>query len=296
MTEQTPPPTPEAPDVSNPQLVVKDEALNIDSHSEPSKPKPKAAKSQKQVPIPEDLSLRIEAVLMSTDRAINASKLSEIFNGVATKAISQAVDALNKIYISTNRSFRIEQLAGGWQIVTLPQYAQVLASLHKSRANNKLTAAALETLAIIAYKQPVLRAEIEAIRGVSTGETVRSLLERHLVKIVGRAEEIGRPMLYGTTKSFLEVFGLASLKDLPNAGELRPPKPRMLIPAKDELDKDGKAISEGEQDQPTQTTEPQATTGEHIEEQKSPKQPAIEQVTAPVSDNKTVPPATVQEA
>lgn len=244
MTEQTPP-SPEATDSqeSEPQTAL--EA----SHSEATLPDTDEAQeappaNQKQVPVPKDLALRVEAALMTTDRAISTVKLSEILGGVATKPIRDAIDDLNKVYDSTKRSFRIEQLAGGFQIVTLPQYAQVLANLHKSRQSNKLTAAGMETLAIIAYKQPILRAEIEAIRGVSSGETVRSLMDRHLVKIVGRAEEIGRPMLYGTTKQFLEVFGLSSLKDLPNAGELRPPKPRALIPAKDELGDDGIAPSE----------------------------------------------------
>jgi segregation and condensation protein B len=241
MTEQTPPSTGEAAE----EQILEQPADEASQTEAPIDEAPVAApKGQREVPVPKDLPLRVEAVLMSTDRAINAGKLSEILGGVATKPIREAVDELNKVYTSTNRSFRIEQLAGGWQIVTLPQYAQILADLHKSRQSNKLTAAALETLAIIAYKQPVLRAEIEAIRGVSSGETVRSLLERHLVKIVGRAEEIGRPMLYGTTRQFLEVFGLATLKDLPNAGELRPPKPRQLIPAKDELDSEGVAPSE----------------------------------------------------
>ena len=89
--------------------------------------------------------------------------------------------------------------------------------LHKTRAASKLSPAAMETLAIIAYKQPILRVQIEAIRGVASGEVVRSLMERRLVKIVGRSDEIGRPMLYGTTKTFLETFGLSSLKDLPKA-------------------------------------------------------------------------------
>lgn len=240
MTEQNEPSesAPEAADAQDTQQQSQpnqDEAKNTDSKSTDQTPVNKT-KGAKEVPVPEDLPLRLEAAMMATDRAINASKLSDILGGVATKPIREAIDDLNKVYEETERSFRIEQLAGGWQIVTLPKYAQVLANLHKTRASNKLTAAALETLAIIAYKQPVLRAEIEAVRGVSSGETVRSLMERHLVKIVGRAEELGRPMLYGTTKAFLEVFGLASLKDLPNAGELRPPKPRLLIPAKAELD------------------------------------------------------------
>ena len=139
----------------------------------------------------------------------------------ASKPVNQAIERLNGEYQATGRAFRIEQVAGGWQVMTLPEHADVLAALHKTKAQSRLSPAAMETLAIVAYKQPVLRADLESIRGVACGETLRSLMERHLIKIVGRAEEIGRPMLYGTTKQFLEVFGLASLKDLPDAQELR---------------------------------------------------------------------------
>src|SRR5690606_33522853 len=121
------------------------------------------------------------------------------------------------------RSFRVEQVAGGYQILTRPQYKDAVAALHRTKQDNKLSPAAMETLAIVAYKQPILRAEIETIRGVACGEVLRSLMDRHLVKIVGRAEELGRPMLYGTTKTFLQVFGLGTLKDLPKAEELNKP-------------------------------------------------------------------------
>ncbi len=109
-------------------------------------------------------------------------------------------------------------------MLTLPEYGEYLGKLHHREADTKLTKAALETLAIIAYKQPILRADIEAIRGVACGETIRSLMEKHLVRIAGRAEEPGRPILYGTTKRFLELFGLNSLKDLPQAEELIKPQ------------------------------------------------------------------------
>lgn len=165
----------------------------------------------------EELALQVEVALMTTDRAMPAAKLSEILGKVGAKAIHQAVASLNKTYENTGRSFRIEQVANGLQILTLPKYAGVMELLHKTRSAGKLTPAAMETLAIIAYKQPILRVQIEAIRGVASGELVRSLMERRLVKIVGRSEEIGRPMLYGTTKTFLETFGLSSLKDLPKA-------------------------------------------------------------------------------
>jgi segregation and condensation protein B len=171
---------------------------------------------------PADLPQRIEAALMTTDRSITPGKLGELFGGIGVKAVKQAVAELNKVYEDTARSFRIEMVAGGYQILTLPQYAQVLEAMHRARSQQKLGPAALETLAIIAYKQPILRADIEAIRGVASGEVIRGLMDRHLVKIVGRAEELGRPMLYGTTKLFLEVFGLANLDDLPKAQELKP--------------------------------------------------------------------------
>ena len=143
------------------------------------------------------------------------AKLAEALGATSTKAIAQAIEQLNETYGQTDRSFRIEKVASGWQILTLPQFAEVLNVFHKTRNQTKLSPAAMETLAIIAYKQPLLRADVEAIRGVASGEIIRSLMERHLVKIVGRAEELGRPILYGTTKQFLEVFGLSDLKDLP---------------------------------------------------------------------------------
>jgi segregation and condensation protein B len=171
----------------------------------------------------EEIDLQIEAVLMTSDRAMPSAKLADALGQkISSKQMGEAVKRLNSVYESSGRSFRIEELAGGWQILTLPKFAGVLAAANRAREQNRLSPAALESLAIIAYKQPITRADVEAIRGVASGEVIRSLMERHLVKIVGRAEILGRPMLYGTTKTFLEVFGLASLKDLPKAEELKP--------------------------------------------------------------------------
>ena len=172
---------------------------------------------------PQKLAPTVEAVLLTCERALPTPKIAELIPGCKNKDITAAIAALNALYEQTGRSFRIEELAGGWQIMTLPQFAPVLGLLHKSRTQTKLTPAALETLAIVAYKQPILRAEIETIRGVASGEMLRSLMERRLVKIVGRAEVMGRPMLYGTTKVFLEMYGLASLKDLPKVEDLKQP-------------------------------------------------------------------------
>jgi segregation and condensation protein B len=157
----------------------------------------------------------MEALLLGTHHPLTVGRLAELIGLPSTKGIRAAVKQLNEQYAETGRSFRIEQVAGGFQILTLPEFGEHLKKLHQKEIDAKLTKAALETLAIVAYKQPVLRVDVEAIRGVACGETIRSLMEKHLVKIAGRAEEPGRPILYGTTKRFLEVFGLNSLKDLP---------------------------------------------------------------------------------
>lgn len=170
---------------------------------------------------PVDAAL-LEALLLSTHHPLTAGRLAELMDLPATKPVRQAIKELNQQYESTGRSFRIEQVAGGYQILTIPEFGDALKKLHQREADAKLTKAALETLSIIAYKQPILRADVEAIRGCACGETIRSLMEKHLVKIAGRAEEPGRPILYGTTKRFLELFGLNTLKDLPqpeNAGQ-----------------------------------------------------------------------------
>lgn len=138
----------------------------------------------------------------------------------AVARLAEAVEKLNASYEETGRAFRIEALASGYQVLTLPTFGPLLAKLKGERQQSRLSQAALETLAIIAYRQPLLRADLESIRGVACGEVLKSLLDRRLVRIVGRAEEVGRPMLYGTTREFLRVFGLASPTDLPQAKEL----------------------------------------------------------------------------
>jgi segregation and condensation protein B len=208
----------------------------------------------------QELMLRVEAVLMTADRPLGERKVASILDlldgasasdasddseaakgeggGVDAKTsdrgpvadIRAAIAALNNAYEDAGRSFRIERVAGGLQVLTLPQFAADIARLKGVRQQSKLSQAALETLAIIAYRQPILRADLESIRGVACGEVLRGLMDRRLARIAGRAEEVGRPMLYGTTREFLEIFGLANLDDLPQAKELRPapaakPKP-----------------------------------------------------------------------
>ena len=166
----------------------------------------------------------LEALLLATQHPLTAGRLAELMDLPSTRPIRQAIRDLNSQYEEAHRSFRIEQVAGGYQILTLPEFGEQLKKLHQREIDAKLTKAALETLAIIAYKQPILRADIEALRGVACGETIRNLMEKRLVNIAGRAEEPGRPILYGTTKRFLEVFGLNTIKDLPQSEDgLKPP-------------------------------------------------------------------------
>jgi len=164
----------------------------------------------------------VEAVLFASDESLTPNRLADIV-GVSVKNIREHINSLNDKYQANNNAFRIEEIAGGYQLLTLSSYNPWLKKLLRARSDNKLSPASLETLAIIAYKQPVIRADIEAIRGVAVGEIVRSLMYKGMVKIVGRAEVLGRPMLYGTTKKFLEVFGLNTLKDLPKIEELKKP-------------------------------------------------------------------------
>jgi segregation and condensation protein B len=164
----------------------------------------------------------VEAVLFASDEPLSEARLANIVE-TSVKQVRQCIENLNGKYRRSNNAFRIEQIAGGYQMLTLSPYNYWLKKLLRARSDSKLSPAAVETLAIIAYKQPVMRADIEVVRGVATGEVIRTLCYKGLVKIVGRAEVLGRPMLYGTTKKFLETFGLNTLKDLPKIEELKKP-------------------------------------------------------------------------
>ncbi len=166
----------------------------------------------------------VEAILFATDSPLPPKRIAQVMGVGDARTVRKHIDRLNELYGQQGAAFRIEEIAGGFQMLTLSKFNPWLVKLLRARQDSRLSPAALETLAIVAYKQPVLRADIEAIRGVAVGEVLNRLRELNLVKIVGRDEQIGRPMLYGTTKRFLEVFGLSSLKDLPKVEELKPPE------------------------------------------------------------------------
>ena len=163
----------------------------------------------------------LEALLFAADQPLSAAKLGAAMGKrFDAKRIREMIDELNAFYAEHNRAFEILPIAGGFQMLTRGDYHKWVAELHKHRRQDKLSASAIETLSIVAYRQPVLRVTIDDIRGVQSGPLLRALLERGLIKVVGHQNVPGNPRLYGTTKLFLEHFGLKSLRELPKVFEL----------------------------------------------------------------------------
>ncbi len=179
----------------------------------------------------------IEALVFASEKPISAREIATALRAAAAAApddpaiaqfssakeneITDAVDELSATYAGEGRSFEVRETAAGWQLVTAPRFGPWLRQLYPEAKPARMSAPALETLAIIAYRQPVTRADIEAVRGVAVDGVMQTLLDRSLVRIAGRAEIPGRPLLYETTSHFMEHFGLRNLEELPNATELR---------------------------------------------------------------------------
>jgi segregation and condensation protein B len=186
-----------------------------------------------------DLS-RLEAILLLAREPLTSRKLSQYANLADGTQARTLVRRLNEQYDAAGRAFRVEHVAGGYQLLTRRQLAPWLRRLAHVPGETRLSAPALETLAVIAYRQPAGRADIEAIRGVNCGEILRQLMDRDLVRIAGRSQELGRPYLYATTKRFLELFGLNHIDELPGVYELRssplPAAPPVIPPSPSESD------------------------------------------------------------
>jgi segregation and condensation protein B len=163
----------------------------------------------------------IEAALLAADEPLTTRKLAAVAGLGDGSEARRLVRKLQGLYDLDGTAFQIEEMAGGFQLLTRPEYHRWLARLKRGGHDLRLTGTARETLAIIAYRQPIMRADIEAIRGVHCGDVLRLLMEKGLLRIAGRHDSLGRPVLYGTTKKFLQVFGLKSLKDLPQVEQLR---------------------------------------------------------------------------
>lgn len=162
----------------------------------------------------------VEAILWVAREPIGTRKLAQLAGLADGTEARTLVRKLNALYDSGGRAFRIEEIAGGLQLMSRWKFAPWLRRLHTMPVEVRLSAPAMETLAVVAYRQPALRAQIEAVRGVQCGEILRQLMEKDLVRIVGRSDELGRPFLYGTSKTFLRVFGLRHLDELPRPGAL----------------------------------------------------------------------------
>jgi len=180
-----------------------------------------AGHEQPALSLSESDTARLEAVLFLAREPLTSRKLSQYANLADGTQARTLVRRLNEQYDAAGRAFRAEQVAGGYQLLTRRKLAPWLRRLAHVPGETRLSAPALETLAVIAYRQPVLRADIEAIRGVNCGEILRQLMDRDLVRIGGRSDELGRPYLYATTKRFLQVFGLNNAEELPGRDALR---------------------------------------------------------------------------
>jgi segregation and condensation protein B len=157
----------------------------------------------------------VEAALVAADEPLTLRRLASVAGLEDAALARRLVRKLQALYDQEGSAFQVEELAGGFQLLTRPQYHPWLTRLRRSGFDLRLSPAARETLTIVAYRQPIMRADIEAVRGVQCGDVLRLLMEKGLVRIAGRHDSLGRPVLYGTTKKFLQLFGLKSLKDLP---------------------------------------------------------------------------------
>jgi segregation and condensation protein B len=172
-----------------------------------------------QTPDSQDIKSAVESLIFIANKPLTIDEIRQIFDNLEPSKIRAIADNLMEEYDSRSGGVRIVEIAGGFLMVTAPENAPTLKSFYKIKNTEKLSGPSLETLAIVAYKQPVTRIDIETIRGVNVDGVVKNLLEKNLIRVVGRKEVIGRPFVYGTTRLFLDYFGLKSLTELPRIEE-----------------------------------------------------------------------------
>lgn len=168
-----------------------------------------------EAPPDELIEVAVEAVVFASPEPVEADEIGEAFGGLSIERIEAAVDAIRQRYESGGGGLRLERVAGGFRFATRPDVGPWVRQFFRSRNRSRLSAASLETLAIVAYRQPVTAPEIQAIRGKDPTYALRTLLEKRLIRILGRKKVVGNPILYGTSKHFLVHFGLDRLEDLP---------------------------------------------------------------------------------
>lgn len=163
---------------------------------------------------------RVEALLFSSEEPLSLERLKG-YSGAPTRFVREALSELAKEYDEQGRAFQLKEVAGGFQLYTRKEFSEVVAKLHRGKRASRLSRPALETLAVIAFRQPITKAVIESVRGVNVDGVVSTLLDRDLIQVVGKAKGMGGPLLYGTTKEFLRYFHLRSTDELPQVDELR---------------------------------------------------------------------------
>lgn len=192
--------------------------------------------------VDEELLKRIiEALIFASDKPLGARQIKDIIGDIDTRVIRKFVNELKQEYSGNQRSFDITEVAGGFQFVTDPVYSRWLKKLYNIKQSNYLTGPSLETIAIIAYRQPVTKADIEFIRGVSVDGVISNLQQKGFIRIAGKKDVVGKPFLYGTTALFLQYFGLNSIEELPVLPEFRaadlefqkPKSSNLILPNKD---------------------------------------------------------------
>ncbi|MBI5243959.1 MAG: SMC-Scp complex subunit ScpB [Elusimicrobia bacterium] len=182
-----------------------------------------------------ELKKAVETLLFITDQPLPVPRIAAIIGEKDTGRVAAAVGAVQKDYVERGSAVQVIEIAEGWQMASRPEYARYVRQLYSDKMTMRLSTAALETISIIAYKQPLTRAEIEEIRGVEVIAALETLLEKGLVRVVGRKESVGRPLLYGTTPEFLRQFGLRGLSDLPPLDSFQPSEPPPVSDVRDEV-------------------------------------------------------------
>lgn len=224
---EAPPESTQAPSEADPEATANPDgaAPEADAVAEKgAKGKPTKAKKPEPprwTPPPKDrLDGAVEALLLAAGDVLKLNRVRDLLGLPSKQEVRDAIGRISLRWAEADLAVEIEEVAKGVRVVTRPEYAEYVGRLRRKPAADKLTKSLLETLSIVAYKQPTGRAEVERIRGVQAGEALRGLLERGLLRVVGRSDQPGRPLLYGTTDRFLTIFGLKDLKDLPSHGDL----------------------------------------------------------------------------
>jgi segregation and condensation protein B len=187
-------------------------------------------------PLPEPARLLaiVEALVFAAEEPLGIDDLVDLFPEAGRDALQETLDELVRFWDAENRGLQVIRVAGGYRMTTRPEHGEWVRALFRARNRRRLSAAALETLAIVAYRQPITTPEIQALRGIDPGGVLQTLLDRHLLRVVGRKKVVGKPLLYGTTQEFLTHFGLNSLTDLPTLEEFGAVAAALALPVRQE--------------------------------------------------------------